>query len=381
MILTKSQRIIVGVKYCFRYNQRNRLRNAGAGEAEIDLATMGTRPRRRREKKLMSMEEVNERFPLTKYKMWRVTREAQGLPTAGGVNANEVADAKAEAATIDTSRDPKTSSETARPPTALSAPQQDQTHVVRSPSPIGEDVATAGQDKKQERTIIVRTETADTVLTPAAEHYQPIPAAETHEDEDDDDPIRTAAPPEMLSAPGDSCAICLDNLDDEDDVRGLTCGHAFHAACVDPWLTGRRACCPLCKADYYVPKPRPEGAEPGAPGMPQPPQSIWLESRGPFSRPRMLLQGPHFFRHRAPENANEGQAQARPPAANDASDNNNNNNNNNAVRQQNDDSTSRARGWIPSIPRIGRFNRPRNEAPAAAGTNPVTPQQLEAGTR
>jgi hypothetical protein len=52
-------------------------------------------------------------------------------------------------------------------------------------------------------------------------------------------------------------------LEDDDDVRGLTCGHAFHAVCLDPWLTSRRACCPLCKADYYTPKPRPQVPEPG----------------------------------------------------------------------------------------------------------------------
>jgi hypothetical protein len=53
----------------------------------------------------------------------------------------------------------------------------------------------------------------------------------------------------------------LDIIEDDDDIRGLACGHAFHASCVDPWLTSRRACCPLCKADYYVPKPRPQPAE------------------------------------------------------------------------------------------------------------------------
>ena len=45
-------------------------------------------------------------------------------------------------------------------------------------------------------------------------------------------------------------------------MRGLTCGHAFHASCIDPWLTSRRACCPLCKRDYWVPKPRAEGDQP-----------------------------------------------------------------------------------------------------------------------
>ncbi|KAI5964486.1 hypothetical protein KGF57_000978 [Candida theae] len=47
-----------------------------------------------------------------------------------------------------------------------------------------------------------------------------------------------------------SCAICIEELEDDDLVRGLICGHVFHAACLDPWLTTRRACCPLCKRDY-----------------------------------------------------------------------------------------------------------------------------------
>ena len=33
----------------------------------------------------MTMDEVNERFPLTKYKNWVATRAMEGLPTAGGV--------------------------------------------------------------------------------------------------------------------------------------------------------------------------------------------------------------------------------------------------------------------------------------------------------
>src|SRR5271163_866091 len=85
--LTPVCRIIVGVKYCFRYNQRNRqIRNGEDGEP-IDLGAMPRAHRRRREKKLMTMEEVNERFPLTKYKAWMTTRAEEGLPTAGGIAA------------------------------------------------------------------------------------------------------------------------------------------------------------------------------------------------------------------------------------------------------------------------------------------------------
>lgn len=60
-----------------------------------------------------------------------------------------------------------------------------------------------------------------------------------------------------LSAKGElhfdsgNCAICLESFEDDDVVRGLICGHVFHAECVDPWLTLRRACCPICKRDYY----------------------------------------------------------------------------------------------------------------------------------
>ncbi|CCE82728.1 Piso0_002470 [Millerozyma farinosa CBS 7064] len=48
-----------------------------------------------------------------------------------------------------------------------------------------------------------------------------------------------------------SCAICLEVIEDDDIVRGLICGHVFHANCLDPWLTKRRACCPMCKRDYF----------------------------------------------------------------------------------------------------------------------------------
>lgn len=48
------------------------------------------------------------------------------------------------------------------------------------------------------------------------------------------------------------CAICLEDLNDEDIVRGLLCGHVFHRVCIDPWLTHRKGYCPTCKKDLYV---------------------------------------------------------------------------------------------------------------------------------
>ncbi|KAI5956823.1 hypothetical protein KGF54_000441 [Candida jiufengensis] len=51
-----------------------------------------------------------------------------------------------------------------------------------------------------------------------------------------------------------SCAICLEIIEEDELVRGLICGHVFHSICLDPWLTKRRACCPMCKRDYRFKK-------------------------------------------------------------------------------------------------------------------------------
>lgn len=50
----------------------------------------------------------------------------------------------------------------------------------------------------------------------------------------------------------DTCAICIDVMDPEDEIRVLSCGHIFHTECIDPWLTKRNAFCPLCKEDLYI---------------------------------------------------------------------------------------------------------------------------------
>ena len=388
-------RIIVGVKYCFRYNARNRQRLQDENGEPIDLANIPRAHRRRREKKLMTMEEVNDRFPLTKYKNWVTTRAAEGLSTAGGVanpsqsRAGSVKDAQG---IVQPYQDPE-SEESARPTTAQSSTHNENRQKQETPHiPDPTEISAESTSKLQE------SETLDNTKD-AAELQEQHDAEELEED----DQIQMAVPTEMLANPGDACAICLDTLEDDDDVRGLTCGHAFHASCLDPWLTSRRACCPLCKADYYVPKPRPEGeaaAEastsrrpPGMSGnridMPAPPQFAFIGGRGGTSfRPRMVLPGRFMTisyqegrdRHGFPTvqrfprlSRNRGNANpdATSPDATDAA----------AVPRRS------ARSRLFHLPSIGRWRR--SHEPTGVDQSPEiitsevqpTPGQLEAGSR
>ena len=49
------------------------------------------------------------------------------------------------------------------------------------------------------------------------------------------------------------CSLCLCNYEAGDEVTRLTCGHAFHKACVTRWLgeaqRGKKRRCPLCNLD------------------------------------------------------------------------------------------------------------------------------------
>ncbi|KAH9879426.1 hypothetical protein J1614_002866 [Plenodomus biglobosus] len=291
--------IIVGVKYCFRYNRRRAA--AANGEIEpIDLTTMPRPHRRRREKKLMTMEEVNERFPLAKYKMWKSSRETEGLPASGGI-ATAPQSRAASMKDVEGVISAKDQGSSPRPDTALSMAREDiaATTTPRASADVKErldhDVEKVDADKVPTKTEVTQTTTTTAAAATTTTLEGNVRARDDDSDDDEDDPIATAAAPEMLTEPGDTCAICIDTLEDDDDVRGLTCGHAFHASCVDPWLTSRRACCPLCKADYYVPKPRPEGeidlitGRRSVAGLTSP-QPVWTGTRAnPFSRSRAVL--------------------------------------------------------------------------------------------
>lgn len=61
--------------------------------------------------------------------------------------------------------------------------------------------------------------------------------------------------PRGMGSTGTTCAVCLEDYELGDKLRVLPCGHRFHAACIDTWLS-RRSTCPVCKLDLRTPEER-----------------------------------------------------------------------------------------------------------------------------
>ncbi|KAI5176578.1 hypothetical protein PAEPH01_2376 [Pancytospora epiphaga] len=47
-----------------------------------------------------------------------------------------------------------------------------------------------------------------------------------------------------------NCCICLSDYKKKQRIRKLECGHDFHMKCVDSWLMGGEAVCPVCRHEY-----------------------------------------------------------------------------------------------------------------------------------
>lgn len=384
--------IIVGVKYCFRYNARNRAMRMNEDGEPINLDNVPRPHRRRREKKLMTMDEVNDKFPLMKYKTWVSERARDGLPTAGGVSvpasrANSLREADGIVPDLSVQAHHSATSDNA------SQRSRRSTESTRNAAADGKPAA---KDTEKEKPANDATATSANTGQTSGEQTS-LPRAQSMVEDDDDDHIDAALPPECLAAPGDSCAICIDTLEDDDDVRGLICGHAFHAGCVDPWLTSRRACCPLCKADYYTPKPRPnpEGGDANAPNLPT--------NLDPRNNTRLNLPSGLAAIFRGDRNGTQQQGSSRRregrrdpnTAAGNGSETQATSTyraegTNTSTQDQTSDVTEpppQPPSTLTALRSAMRFGRRRNEPQATnedaavAPTTEVTPSQLEAGNR
>ncbi|CAG8495982.1 15726_t:CDS:2 [Acaulospora morrowiae] len=50
-----------------------------------------------------------------------------------------------------------------------------------------------------------------------------------------------------IQGPQITCAICLDDFQEDDLLRILPCEHEYHVGCIDEWLSTKSTKCPLCK--------------------------------------------------------------------------------------------------------------------------------------
>ena len=68
----------------------------------------------------------------------------------------------------------------------------------------------------------------------SAKQHDSSTTAATSADDDDD------------AGPDCNCSVCLQDLEDGDEIRTLPCMHMFHKECIDRWLTGN-GICPVCR--------------------------------------------------------------------------------------------------------------------------------------
>lgn len=211
--------VVLGVRYCCRQRRRRQeLGGEGATSASPGSLEQGRsdewtfylnplfatgrtgyyRNPHRFDRRLLTNDDLNARFPVTKYKEWILERERAGLSADGGISSDVALHAAAHV------HDEK------------EAPKDE-------PEQVPDE---GGAEEKPSKA-------SDEEKSKACEY-------------------------ELTSAPdwdenaGDLCSVCLDTLEPENDVRVLTCDHVFHDECIRRWLTTRKGSCPLCKRDYCL---------------------------------------------------------------------------------------------------------------------------------
>ena len=194
-------RIIIGLKYFYRVSARREHMRAIRLPQELGPLDYPPQQNALLDHKLLTIDEINERFPAVMYRELKERRgEVGGDDREGPITLPEI--------------------------NARAQTDADRCH---------EESTTEDQRNNQD--------------------LNPSPPVEIDEG--------SISQPRPL--PTESCAICLEFLEDDDDVRELRCRHYFHQPCIDQWLTARRGQCPLCKRDCVDSEPRQRSNHPSPP--------------------------------------------------------------------------------------------------------------------
>ena len=177
-------------------------------------------------KRLLTIDQVNEEFPVMMYKAWKAKRERDGLLSDAAIITDNP-DTTLRKGAVERSDAPTT--------------------VTQKPVTTG-DASGISTDNAQ----AVNTVTSSVLSI-------------TGDRETKTDGLPTNPSTQFVGVVEDTCSICLEVPEEDDDVRSLKCGHCFHQACIDPWLTSQRGACPLCKRDCYLPPEPQSPAERDAP--------------------------------------------------------------------------------------------------------------------
>ena len=302
--------VVLGLKYCRRNRQRRLALENGDEQALEELntyfnplfasATLANTRRARLERKLITLEDLNRRFPVQKYKEWIADRKRAGLSTEGGISLSAAQEHHVQVQEMEEKDEEKAINENNESTTQQPESKQPEREELDKEQPENEqpeneqpesecshnDHQVINSDDDNTETSMAVTEEEQqqqSALNPIIEQpeetsqnsecmEQPKDLTEENDNEDsshtaeiaiDDEsqivkPLNTLDPSTsyqnnaLTTESGDACAICLDSIELEDDIRGLTCGHVFHDDCIKRWLTTRKALCPLCKQDYWV---------------------------------------------------------------------------------------------------------------------------------
>jgi hypothetical protein len=241
---------------CFRKQKPPRIVFRTADE-EVNSTLADDTEDHDEEKRLITISELNHRFPIVKYKTWCGIAPSTDLRTT---NRRPFPSSSSKRAEYPSLEDRKRDSQ--RDATKTSFHEKIvQFNEVDVPLPGASKLPSSEQTSQAER-----------------KHSSQYPNLE-------DGHISLEISHRSAVQPGTVCPICLDTLVDEDDVRVLSCNHVFHAACLERWLTCRYARCPLCNRDYYVPetflhdRASADGAitpNQSRLALPQQPQGAWL---------------------------------------------------------------------------------------------------------